>query len=159
MIKSMTGFASLSRDDESAAIGVTVKSVNHLFLYLQLRIPGGLAAVEQRLRALVSRRVGRGRVEVSVNVQQRRAPSIDVELNEPFLEALGAALERARERGIVSGHLAPGDLLRFPQAVSIKERSEEPGPTDAVLVERVEEVVNAALADLDVMRTTEGAIL
>ena len=44
MIKSMTGFASLTRDDEAATIGVTVRAVNHKFLDLQLRIPPSLAA-------------------------------------------------------------------------------------------------------------------
>ncbi len=55
-----------------------------------------------------------GRVEVAVSLQQRRTPALDVELNEAFLEALGGALERARERGYISGSMTPGDLLRFP---------------------------------------------
>ena len=88
MIKSMTGFASLTRDDEAATIGVTVKSVNHRFLDLQLRMPPSLGMLESKVRALVQQRVARGRVEVSVNVQQRRVPSLEVELNEPFLDAL-----------------------------------------------------------------------
>ena len=67
MIKSMTGFASLTRDDEAATITVTVRSVNHRFLDLQLRLPPTLAALESRLRALVQQRVARGRVEVSVS--------------------------------------------------------------------------------------------
>ena len=39
MIKSMTGFASLTREDEQATIAVSVKTVNHRFLDLQLRLP------------------------------------------------------------------------------------------------------------------------
>ena len=99
MIKSMTGFASLTRDDEAATIAVTVKSVNHRFLDLQLRMPPSLGALESKVRALVQQRVARGRVEVSVSVQQRRVPSLEVELNEPFLDALGGrarASSRAR---------------------------------------------------------------
>ena len=46
MIKSMTGFASLTRDDETATITVTVKSVNHRYLDLQLRVPPSLGGVE-----------------------------------------------------------------------------------------------------------------
>ena len=92
MIKSMTGFASLTRDDETGTVVVTVRSVNHKFLDLQLRIPPTLAPAESRLRALVQRHVGRGRVEVSVNVQQRRVPTLEVELNEAFLAALGAQI-------------------------------------------------------------------
>ena len=66
MIKSMTGFASLTRDDEAATITVTMRSVNHRFLDLQLRMPPSLAALESQLRALVQQRVARGRVEVAV---------------------------------------------------------------------------------------------
>jgi uncharacterized protein (TIGR00255 family) len=159
MIKSMTGFASLTRDDESATIAVTVRAVNHKFLDLQLRIPPSLAAIEGRLRTLVQKHVGRGRVEVAVNVQQRRIPTVEVELNEAFLEALGGALDRARERGYVAGQMTPGDLLRFPQALSIRERPEEiPGEDDRVAA-RVEESVAAALQELDTMRAREGGYL
>src|SRR5262245_40518851 len=110
MIKSMTGFASLTRDDEAASVAVTVRSVNHKFLDLQLRVPPTLGAIESRLRALVQKHVSRGRVEVAVNLQQRRTPAADIELNEGFLESLGGALERARERGYIAGAMTPGDL-------------------------------------------------
>ena len=61
MIKSMTGFASLAREDETAAVGVTIRAVNHRFLDLQLRLPSPLADMEARLRALVQKRLARGR--------------------------------------------------------------------------------------------------
>ena len=47
MIKSMTGFASLTREDEGGSIGLTVRAVNHRFLDLQLRLPSALADVEE----------------------------------------------------------------------------------------------------------------
>jgi uncharacterized protein (TIGR00255 family) len=159
MIKSMTGFASLTRDDEAATIAVTIRSVNHKFLDLQLRVPPSLASIEGRLRALVQTRVGRGRVEVTVAVQQRRVPALEVELNEAFLDALGGALDRARERGYVAGLMTPGDLLRFPQALSIRERPGEEDGTDERVADRIEEAVAAALDELDTMRVREGAYL
>jgi uncharacterized protein (TIGR00255 family) len=162
MIKSMTGFASLTDDDEAATIAVTVRSVNHRFLDLQLRLPPSLAGLEAKLRALVQQRVARGRVEVMVSVQQRRAPALEVELNEPFLQALSAALDRAREQGIIQGPMTPGDLLRFPQALAIKDRSEDPTAAEeqlARVAQRVEEAVTAALGDLDEMRNREGGFL
>ena len=92
MIKSMTGFASLTDDDEAATITVTVRSVNHRFLDLQLRLPPTLAAIEPRLRALVQQRVARGRVEVMVAVQQRRTPAL--------ADERGAPRPRHRQRSI-----------------------------------------------------------
>lgn len=158
MIKSMTGFASLTRDDEAATVAVTVRSVNHKFLDLQLRVPSTLGAIEGRLRALVQKRVSRGRIEVAVTLQQRRTPTVDVELNEGFLEALGDALERARERGYISGAMTPGDLLRFPQALSLRERQDEEAEIEQVGTQ-VEAALAAALEELDAMRVREGGYL
>jgi uncharacterized protein (TIGR00255 family) len=157
MIKSMTGFASLTREDDTATISVTVKGVNHRFLDLQLRVPSSLMPLEPRLRAIVQQRIARGRIEVAVSLQPRRAASIDVEVNDLVIEALASALDRARERGLVAGPLAPGDILRFPQAVTIRERQDEaPGePLHAA----VEGALVAALEELDRMRMSEGAHL
>ena len=102
MIKSMTGFASLTRDDELATITVTVKAVNHRFLDLQLRVPGvarGGRDADPQPRAEPRRRAAASRSRVSI--QQRRTTAVEVELNEPFLDALKLALDRARERGYV----------------------------------------------------------
>jgi uncharacterized protein (TIGR00255 family) len=159
MIKSMTGFASLTRDDELATISVSIKAVNHRFLDVQLRIPQTLAGAESRIRNLIQSRVARGRVELSVTLQQRRAPGIEIELNEPFLDALKAALERARERGYVVGQIATGDLLRFPQALAIREKVDDVVTEPSPLVARGEEAIAAALDELDAMRTREGGYL
>ena len=108
MIKSMTGFASLTHEDERATIGVTVRAVNHRFLDVQLRIPQSLGDLEPRVRALLQKRLSRGRVELAISVQLRTAAAPTVELNADFADALSAALDAARERGLVAGHADAG---------------------------------------------------
>jgi uncharacterized protein (TIGR00255 family) len=160
MIKSMTGFASLTHEDERATIGITIRAVNHRFLDLQLRIPQSLADLEPRVRALLQKRLSRGRVELAISVQLRDAATPTVELNAEFATALSAALDQARERGLVSGTLTPGDLLRLPQAMTIRERPTEADPAlEAKLDASVEATVEQALADLDAMRVREGGHL
>ncbi|HET9192928.1 MAG TPA: YicC/YloC family endoribonuclease [Vicinamibacterales bacterium] len=157
MIKSMTGFASLTHEDERATLGVTLRSVNHRFLDLQLRVPQSLAELEPRVRALLQKRLARGRVELAISVQLRNPAALSVELNEDFADALAAAIERARERGLVTGTLTPGDLLRHPQAIAVRDRPAEPDPVvEAQLGSSVEASVEQALADLDAMRVREG---
>ena len=157
MIKSMTGFSSVSREDDRATIGVTVRALNHRHLDLQLRLPHTLAAIESDVRGLVNKHVARGRVELALSLQLRQTPAVDVEFNEEFGRALEAALDRARARGLVSGSLTPGDLLRLPQALTIRER---PADADPAVVEEVaasaKQAVDDALADLDTMRSREG---
>ena len=156
MIKSMTGFASLTRDDERAAIGVTIRAVNHRFLDLQMRLPPSIADLEPRLRAVVQKHLARGRVEVSVSLQLRQPAAPQVELNEEFAQALAAAVEQARSRGVVTGGLSAGDLLRLPQALSIRERLPEAGGISAMLGSVVDEAVLSAIQQLEAMRQREG---
>jgi len=157
MIKSMTGFASVNREDDRATITVTIRALNHRYLDLQLRIPQSLAAIESDVRALVGKRVARGRVELSLSLQLRHAPSVEVEFNEEFGRALETALDLARARGLVAGALTPGDLLRLPQALTIRERQTESDDAfEAEIAERARETVDEALLDLDVMRGREG---
>jgi uncharacterized protein (TIGR00255 family) len=160
MIKSMTGFASLTHEDERATIAVTVRAVNHRFLDLQLRVPHAFGDVEPRLRTLLQKRLSRGRIEVGISVQVRDLGVPTVELNMDVAHALSAAIEQARSQGLVSGTLSPGDLLRLPQAIAVRERSIDADPAlEARIAMSIEAAVEQALADLDGMRVREGTHL
>jgi uncharacterized protein (TIGR00255 family) len=160
MIKSMTGFASLTHEDERATIAVTVRAVNHRFLDLQLRIPQSIGDVEGRVRALLQKWLARGRVELGISLQVRNAAAPTVELNQDFVSALAAAIEQARGQGLVAGLLTPGDLLRLPQAVTVRERSAESDPaSDGRLAASIVAAVEQALGELDAMRVREGGHL
>lgn len=153
----MTGFAAVTREDDRATIAVTIRSLNHRYLDLQLRLPQSLAALEGDVRSLVGRRVSRGRVELGLSLQVRQAPGVDVEFNEEFGRALETAIDQARAQGLVTGALTPGDLLRLPQALTIRERPTDADETaQAGLAARARETIDQALIELDGMRVREG---
>jgi uncharacterized protein (TIGR00255 family) len=156
VIKSMTGFASVTRDDERGAIGITIRAVNHRFLDMQLRLPPVLADLEPKLRSQIQRRLTRGRIELALALQQRVAAAPVVELQEEFARALSAAIDVARERGLVKGDLTPGDMLRIPQAFSIRDRVAETETLGAIFWPVVEAGVDAAIDELEAMRVHEG---
>lgn len=158
MIKSMTGFASGSRELETAALGVTARTVNHRYLDIQVRLPPLLAPVEVELRGVVQRWVARGRVELAVTARLLGQPDVEVALNEPLVDALSAAVEQARARGVTGGGLTAGDLLRFPRALVVEEAElDEAGR--AALGQGAIAVVEDVLSDLDAMRVREGGYL
>jgi len=158
MMKSMTGFAAATVDDDRGSLSVTIRTVNHRFLDLQLRLPAALAELEPRVRALVQRGLARGRVELQASVQARGATTPVVELNEGFVTAVTSAIELARSAGLVQGPLTPGDLLRLPQALAIRERTPEV-ESGATWAETMDTVIGRAVAALDEMRAREGALL
>ena len=157
MIRSMTGFASVNSEDDRATISVTIRALNHRHLDLQLRIPQSLAAIESDVRALVAKVVARGRVELGLSLQLRQPPGVEVEFNDAFGAALEKALDQARARGLVTGTLTPGDILRLPQALTIRERPVEADEAaQAEVAARARTAIDRALADLDTMRNKEG---
>ncbi|HIM51367.1 MAG TPA: YicC family protein [Acidobacteria bacterium] len=158
MIKSMTGFASVSREHKLATIGVTVRSVNHRYLDVQVRVSQLLAAQETELRGLVQRRVARGRVELAVTTRVITPPAVEIALNEPLVEALSAAVEQAHARGLAIGGLTSSDLLRFPEAMVVREL--ETDEASRTTIQRaVADAVDSALCELDEMRIREGGHL
>ncbi len=160
MIRSMTGFASVSHDDSTARVGVTVKSVNHRFLDVAIKAPQLLAGMESRIRALVGQRVARGRVEVSVSLDLVETPEREVVLDEALLERIAHTMEAARAKGLVSGTLSASDIVRLPQVLEIRTRA---GSTAPPLPESLGGLVEAAVTEavdaLVVMRETEGRFL
>ena len=158
MIKSMTGFASVSREHELATIGVTARSVNHRYLDVQVRVSQLLAEQETELRGLVQRRVARGRVELTVTTRVITPPAVEIALNEPLVEALSAAVERAHARGLATGGLTSSDLLRFPQAVVVRARETDEA-SKTTIQRAVADAVDSVLCELDEMRTREGGYL
>jgi len=161
VIRSMTGFAAVSREDGAQKINVTVKSVNHRFLDLALKVPSVLGAVEGRIRTALQQRLTRGRVEVSVSVEWTAQPPREVVLDNALLDQVAGVLADARDRGVITGSLTASDVLRLPQVLDVRMKN-----TDAVaaglndqLAGLVDVVVAEAADALVKMRETEGQFL
>ena len=160
MIASMTGFASVSREANGDRVSATLKSVNHRFLDVQLKVPQALGSIESRLRAMIQSKLTRGRVELTLVVDRTALPPREVVLDETLLAQVSEAINRARENGLVTGALSASDVLRIPQAIDIRMRVAGDGSgVSPAVAELVESVLEAALLALIEMRDTEGRYL
>ncbi len=160
MIRSMTGFASIGREDAGDRVSVTIKSVNHRFLDVQIKAPQALGGLESRIRALVQQSITRGRVEIAIFVERTALPAREVVLDEALLERVAAALESARDRGLVTGQLTASDVLRIPQVLEVRAKQENgQSAVPEALALMVDRAVQDAVEALVVMRTTEGRFL
>ena len=160
MIRSMTGFASIGREEGGQRVNVTAKSVNHRFLDVQVKAPAMLGAVEGRLRSQAQQRLTRGRVELTIGFEFTIPPAREVTLDEALLSRIAEAMEVARAKGLVTGGLTASDALRIPQILDIRSRAES---SPAALPEEANALVERAVADamdaLVIMRETEGRFL
>ena len=160
MIKSMTGFAEGRKEIESGILGASIRSVNHRYLDLQIRLPSSFIALEQGLRSLLQERLTRGRVELLVTIQFTQLPEVEVELNEKMIRALGSALERSRDHGLEIKEITVSDLMRVPNALVIKEASSKGDAIkDETLLAAITDLVSETLENLDGMRKQEGEYL
>src|SRR5580704_6538185 len=84
-ICSMTGFAQARAERDGASVRINLRSVNHRFLDLHLRMPDGFEVFESRIRQAIRNRVRRGHVDV--NIYYEPAGPAAVEVNRDVAEA------------------------------------------------------------------------
>jgi uncharacterized protein (TIGR00255 family) len=159
VIRSMTGFASVSREDAGDKVNITIKSVNHRFLDTQIKMPSAIGALEGRIRSMLQQRLTRGRIEVSIFLERTSAPPKEVVLDEALVERVAQAIEAARARDLVTGGLTASDILRIPQALEVRSRVDPSLGVSESVTMLVEAVIADAVDALIVMRTTEGRFL
>jgi uncharacterized protein (TIGR00255 family) len=152
---SMTGYAQAKGSVLGWDARVSVKSVNHRFLDLKLRLPDGFELYELRLRQLVRERIHRGHVEVHVNVEPGVATPIQV--NRDLVTNYLRAADELRLQTSVSAALDVVALLRLPGVIgglapAVPESEEE----QEKLGKALEGCLREALGKLDEMRRAEG---
>ena len=156
-IYSMTGFARVQvRVHDQLAYSLTLKSVNHRFLDIQLRLPGGLDALEMDLRRVLKETLVRGHVELALSVDRttQQKAGFNRELVAGYLEAFEAA---QKEFGL-GGEPDLNVMLRMPGALQNESRGN--GDEDlAALADSVKQQIGPLLDELKLMRAREGEAL
>jgi len=156
-IHSMTGYARTQvRLNEQLVYTLSVKSVNHRFLDLQLRLPAGLDALEMELRRALKENLVRGHVELTLSVDRslQQKAGYNRELVSGYLDAFKQARAEFQMKGEPDLNVA----LRMPGALQAEARSN--GEEDlAALSESAMREIGPLLAELKVMRAREGEAL
>jgi len=155
-IHSMTGFAQARVERDGAALRINLRSVNHRFLDLHLRMPDGFEVFESRIRQAVKDRIRRGHVDV--NVYYETAGTAGIEVNRDVAEAYMKAVERLRREFDVKTEPDLIALFRLPGVVAA------PGAASDLQSEEVQEKLGAQIAEcleqalkrLETMRRSEG---
>jgi len=156
-IYSMTGFARTQvRVSDQLAYTLSVKSVNHRFLDIQLRLPAGLDALEMELRRVLKESLVRGHVELTLSVDrtsQQRA-GYNREMVAGYLDAYKQASKEFRLKGEPDLNVA----LRMPGALQSEVRNNTEEDVTA-LTESAVRVIGPLLEELKIMRAREGESL
>ena len=155
-MRSMTGFGQATGDNGRHRVTVTLKGVNHRYLDVKLRLPDECRESEAEVQELLAAELHRGRVEGSVDVESRLEREADVAIRHGVVTAAQRAFRALADEGLIAGELTAGDLLRLPEAVSVRLARERWDDEDRKLLV---EVTGQALAQLVAAREREGGSL
>lgn len=151
--RSMTGFARVTREIAGRDCVLTVKSVNHKALDVQLHLPPAAEALENEFRQTVRKWVNRGYVQVNVQTGKGNGNG-NLQLNEPLFRAWVAAYERASRLLSQTPEPEVEAALRLPGMLIEEDLSDSSGFAAALL-----ELLEAALAEHREFREREGAAI
>jgi uncharacterized protein (TIGR00255 family) len=151
MIRSMTGFASVDRQYAFGRLAWELRSVNHRYLEVGLRLPEEFRVLEPDIRRTLGQHLSRGKVDVALRFTA--APGgqqSGLVLNRPLLERLLTLHEEVRQACDGRQPPEPGALMRWPGV--IEEQAPDPQPLHAAALE----LLGEAAASLQSARSREG---
>src|SRR6185295_1039745 len=151
MIQSMTGYAAARAESARGALSLELRSVNSLFLDVQMRVAEELRALEPRLRERIGERVARGKLDCRLFFVDDAAPATD--LNEAALAHLKTLSRKLPQAFPKAAGLRVGDILRWPGVVAGKAGDE------SELRPVADKLCRRALDELVAARSREGAKL
>jgi len=153
LIYSMTGFARVAdRVTETIGYTLSLKSVNHRFLDLHMRLPGGTEALEMHLRKVLKEKLARGHIEVSLSID--RSARLEAQYNESLVSAYVAAFRSAAAQHNLAGDPDLNAIFRMPGVLTGDARSSE--EEIKLLEESVMQRIDGLIDALNVMRSSEG---
>jgi uncharacterized protein (TIGR00255 family) len=152
MMKSMTGFGRGTVAGEDFKVAVEIKTVNNRYLDIHLRLSQELSSLEMNIRKLISSRLSRGRVDLTISFE--RSATTTYEINRPLVAGYINVLREIQKEFSLAGDVDIASLTRLPGALTTARDS-----LDEESVTGIERAVGEALDDLEKMRESEGAAL
>src|SRR5688572_29466597 len=114
MICSMTGFAAIEREIADGILVIELRSVNHRYLELQLKLDDQLRAFEPLVRELIAAQLGRGKVECRMSLIQRLDSSEQAQLNHMAIQRLKQLASDVEQHFPQSQPLRVAEILHWP---------------------------------------------
>jgi uncharacterized protein (TIGR00255 family) len=146
----MTAFSSQSIDADWGSLVWEIRSVNHRYMDLVVRMPEELRSVEMQVREAVSAKIKRGKVECSLRFKPGLVHKAEIEINEPYVAALIKASQLVNKVLPQPSEVSAMDILQWPGVV--KESKQDLKPVLSVVLE----LIKQTLDDFIRSRESEG---
>lgn len=156
MVRSMTGFGQSVRTAPDYRLQADLKSVNHRYSEVTVRMPREWSYLEDAVKKLILTEIKRGRVDVFITMERQGRSGKTIEPDWQLAEAYAEAARQIKERYGLSDGLTLKDFLQIPDVIQVREgETADKEQVEAELLACVKE----AAGHLAAMRATEGAHL
>lgn len=151
MIKSMTGFGRAEMIDEEKKIAVEMKSVNHRYLDINMRIPKKLSSFEGAIRGVLKQYMQRGKVDLFITYEDYTQSGVTVKYNREIAQQYLEYSRQIEEEFQLKNDMNVSNIMRFPEVLTMEEEKvdEEELWTSLkqVLVNAVQPFINSRIQE------------
>ncbi len=155
MIRSMTGYGRGVSRDQGKEFLVEIKSVNHRYSDIFVKLPKHLSFLEDRVRETAGKNLSRGKIDIYITYTDTGEDSKVVLLDEPLVSAYIRALNELRDRFGLKDDISVSLVSRFPDVLRVEKAEED----EEKLWELLKRALDEAIDSLVRMRENEGAKL
>lgn len=155
MINSMTGFGRGEVQDEQFKITIEMKSVNHRYLDVNVRVPRKLSFCEQLIRKNVKKYGSRGKVDVFVNMEYIQGDTAGIKYNEAVAAAYRECVKQISQDFQLAEDLSAYRLSKYPEVIMQEEESLDEEKLTALVTEAME---NAGKVFQESRRIEDGGL-
>jgi len=153
MIYSMTGFAAIEREMADGILVIELRSVNHRYLELQLKLDEQLRTFEPLVRELIAAQLGRGKVECRMSLIQRLDSNEQAQLDPRALQRLKQLTSDVEQQFPQSQPLRVAEILHWPGVLT------QQGVNQETLANEIRTGLQQVLQDMSDARAREGGKL
>ena len=151
MIKSMTGYGKATLSCNSRNYQIDIKSVNHRYLDISIKMPRQLSYLEELVKKEISTKIKRGKVDVFITFENNSADGKEVKINTELAKIYIQELRKLAEQESLQANIEVTEISKFPDVLNIQSTQD-----DETLKKEVIEVTKKATESLFIMREIEG---
>lgn len=151
MIKSMTGFGRAKCEYEGREYNVEIKSVNHKYSDVSIKIPRQISYLEEKVRKEILTKVSRGKIDVFITLQDYSEKGKNIKINKELAKVYISQLRELAEETGITADIDVIDISKFPEVLNISNQDNE-----EIYWDELRGVLDTALDNFVAMRETEG---
>lgn len=151
MIRSMTGYGKQNLSVEGREYQIEIKSVNHRYLDINVKIPKAISYLEETIKKEISNKIKRGKIDVFVSFENNSEEGRKIEINKQLAKLYIEQLKELAQEEKIESNIEVMDIAKIPDVLTIKVDEE-----NSKIKYEIKQVTQGAVTRILEMKNIEG---